>query len=245
MTASKEKWEDPWLEAEALREAERARTHTGPVPPGCRTRRDCVKRGAMLFGLIVALVGVLVVLAYMRYTMTKEVALKLARYVVTYLFVAVPPAMVLGAATGYEAFQIAKGLKELRRYACLAWCLLALLLFWVVIPLYFQYLYRIQCLQEGRGSRWHAVFYLTILALCLLALPSQHPSQLVPGFLLTGVCALFVADSMLIRQVGYWNRERRLLPPPTHKLQFSLQGMLLSILGAGGWVSGLVLLLRD
>ena len=48
MASPDPEWKDPWLEAQDSREAERTRTFTGPVPPGFKTRRACVRRSVLL-----------------------------------------------------------------------------------------------------------------------------------------------------------------------------------------------------
>jgi len=45
--------------------------------------------------------------------------------------------------------------------------------------------------------------------------------------------------------IAAWSDERRLARPHTHKFQFSLQALLLAVLGLGGYVSGLVLMFGD
>lgn len=242
-------WKDPWLEAVQEQEARRFRTHSGPVPPDCRTRRDCIKHGALTFGLVIGVAAMLsATSAGFLYASdapgrVSNLHAAILRPFYQYLFVVVPPAIVLGGATGYDAYRLAMGIRKWREVGCWVWGV-AVVVFgpWIVV-FWLQYRFRQNCLIEGRGGGWILPLVYSVLALlCLCALPSV--ADLVPMLIIVGIMAVFIGDCLVVKMVSRWCLQRRLVPPPTHKLQFSLGSMMIAVLALGAYGSGIALMLK-
>jgi len=249
-------WVDPYEEARRREEEERQRTFAGELPAGGRTRSQCVKLGAWVFGLCVGIT--LLMLSFGLLVNRGQFSTSETLFSVLVLAVAgIPPAAVLGAFDGYQLFRLATGQKPFREIAWYVWLVVFLALNCLGIfflPLFFQYRRRKRLLIEGRPDYFLApvlyfalmVFFVFVAGVELTSNSRRYyPIEWLSWAALTVAASVFLADSLLIRIVAEWRSQGRLFPPPTYKFQFTLGQMMLATLAFSTWVSLLVLMFRE
>jgi hypothetical protein len=213
-------------------------------------RRDCAVAGAKTYAgtLLIALaIWTLLIIAITHGQSVNPLSVIKTFAVAAYLVV--PPAAFLGALTGFELYRISSGSVDWQPSRWWTWILGVVLLHWLVIPLYFQELHRKNVIVEGTGVRWrlpivYFCIHVFIGLMQILGTWSFRSEQFMWIQVFTVIFSLLIADCVLVNRMALWRDEGRLAPPQTHVFQFTLGTMLATVLIAGTWVSGLVMIFR-
>lgn len=183
-------------------------------------------------------------------------------------YLVLPPAALLGAVLGFEAYRVIGGSRKpfsLPGWAWLVLCLPGLAYgatFWLLVPLYLHArLQRDLTQQRVEHDAAHGLLggiYMLLLPLVMFvgtALLSEvfksKPASvylaikdLALPLAISIWPALWICDFLLLMALASWRSVRVLAPPQTHAVQYTLGALILVSLGAGAWISGLVLLFR-
>lgn len=183
-------------------------------------------------------------------------------------YLVLPPVALLGAVLGFEAYRVIGGSRRPFSLPGWAWALLCLLglaygaTFWLLIPLYLHArLQRELTFQHVEQDAVHGLLagvYMLLLPLAMFvgtallsdAFKSASASArasigtLALPLALSIWPALWICDFLLLMALASWRSARVLAPPQTHAVQYTLGALMQVSLGAGAWVSGLVLLFR-
>lgn len=215
---------------------------------GAMTRRDCTIFGMTVFGLILG--GSIVFLATVQVLVPGRSIGPLGIswiHVLKVLLVVVPPAMLFGAADGFDLYRLAMGSREWRPIGCLIWLLCCVFPpVGVLVLLFFvQYKHRENVIVQGAFPTWEGtvLYSFVMLAVGLALVDPGHPKDL-PGAVFIGILAMFVADSVLVNCIARWRSQGLLAPPTSHVFQYSLGTLLIFVLSLGSWMTTLVLVFR-
>lgn len=228
-------WTDPWIEGSAEAQAMREATFDGEPPPGMLTRWNCVKTGAVVF-FIPCLLLILVAEFFAR---GRHDPLTLIHG----LWVLGAPTTVIGSILGFVTYTEARAPKPPREFRWAIWLLAFCTLGWVVIALYYQ-IHRRERILRGAPIGWKMPAAYALLGLLSAAglAGSRGSDARLAAYVFSAIFSLFIGECILVNIIAHLRNERRLLPPPSHKFQFSLGAMLASVLAVGTYVSGLVVI---
>lgn len=222
-----------------------------------KSRRDCAILGAKVFGgtMLASLAVGAAARVLFRVALGRFPDPLAAGLFGTALVIAVPPAAMFGAISGFELYRVAAGSREWRPIGCMVWILLFLLTapiaFLIAPMLYLLYWRREQLLIEGANITWKLPAFYVALMLGMDAMRlSQYVNvdplgkDLVFLSFTNGLMALCIADGIVVNVIARWRNEGRLAAPVSHTFQFTLGTMLIFVLSLGGWMTAMVAIFK-
>jgi len=170
------------------------------------------------------------------------------KYLLQALVVAVPPAVLFGAADGFDLYRLAAGSREWRPIGCVQWVVAGLVTLCMppialaVLCFFLQYQHRERVLVQGARNAWEGVIFYALGLLVISLLDRDSCRDLWMLAAVAAVVSLFISDAIVINALATWRRQGRLAPPTSHVFQYSLGALLLFVLGLGSWMTALVLM---
>lgn len=233
-------WTDPWVQGRQENEVQQLATFDGEPPPGFRTRKHCAQTGALLFGgtLLAAtcLVAAIGQIGH-GYGRAQPDLLTLLKYACSIA----PPMAALGLCFGMLNYHTSVRPSPPLEIRGLFWILMIFLCNWIAGLFALEYKRRENILLRGARIGWKApIFYgIQIVVSACLASFSRNRDE---ALLAIGFMSPFFAHSVLVNVIAQWNSSGKLLPPPTHTLQFSLGMLLAAVMAIGTYATGLAML---
>ena len=202
-----------------------------------KTRRDCALFGAVVFATVLVLcfiVGFILLALFQRDVFRWCDPSKI---LLRHLALALQPVMVLGAWLGFQNYRLAVGSVNVKESGCFLWTALVLLLSPVTTFIYFHWQFRQYALVTAPvGWAFTGFYSAAFVLLCWgVNLRSVFGLDFLP--LIFILLSLLIADCATVKIIADWHHAKRLAPPTSHKIQFSLGTLVLVVLDIGLWLT--------
>lgn len=205
------------------------------------TRRNCTVLGGLIFGGCTA--GAIVVPIIFRSFTEKEIENLRAAISIggVALFIAVPPAALIGLFFGSRIYRLVAGFLPFRETRWWTWLLAFALIGLWVLPFCITYTRSKRFFLEEKPPGWLApIFYLALILLLGQGLATRSEFQI--ALIICPLISLFLSHCLVFNAIARYKIQDRLGPPESQNFQFSLGSLMLAVLCLGGYVTGLVLI---
>ncbi|MGD0094039.1 MAG: hypothetical protein ABSE73_29365 [Planctomycetota bacterium] len=228
------------------RDPARSDTSAAPEEPAKTTRRDCTILGMQVFaggmaGSLLVASAARLVMSLVDIHVAGYAPVDIIKQLLVAWVIAVPPAVLAGAACGFETYRLAAGSLPWRKTGWLVWVLCFCILCYFGLPLFLGYRHRQKLIAESKPVTWGLPLFYGLVLLVLACIFGGMPrNDSLAGLFWGGLLAFFWSDSVLVSLIAGWRNSGRLATPVSHKFQYSLGAMLIFVLGLGAWVTALM-----
>lgn len=204
-----------------------------------KSRRDISIMGAQLF----AMGTFIAILVFSTASLMVHFESVEFHAIVLFAYIAIPLAAALGACCGYRTCKLALDAK-VPQVSTAMWAVSVLFFRWFTLLYYFSYKLRQTVLENNEQRLWPAGVYFLIMAAISLALGAGHDRLTYLFLTYSLLAAWFGCDVLLVNLLRTLRNTGELAPLTAAKFQFTLGTLLTVMLAGGGWVTGLVMMLR-
>jgi hypothetical protein len=205
-----------------------------------KTRREVTIMGAQLFALG-AFITILIFLS--TRVVTDFHSLEFGP-VFLFAYIVIPLSASVGAIISFRTCRTAiEG--NVAAISVGLWVVSFLVLGWFTILYYFAHTLRTNVLLKDQQKLGSAVFYFVLMLMISVAVGYSRDRSAYLVLLYGILASWFCCDTLLVNLLRTMRSKGELAPLPTIKFQFSLATLMMVMLVGGGWITGLVAMLKS